>query len=101
VSYSFIEILFSKEEQQYRFNQFWDITRNRGEFQDTNEVMWNTEANGYIRELNTKYLNYKKNAFQLKKFRHYNSRVLLKRNVCNNVEMLVNVAFANQHLSPR
>ena len=27
-----IDILFSKEEQKYRFNQFWDITKDRGEF---------------------------------------------------------------------
>ena len=27
-----IDILYSKEEQKYRFNQFWDITDDRGEF---------------------------------------------------------------------
>ena len=27
-----IRILYSKEEQKYRFNQFWDITNDRGEF---------------------------------------------------------------------
>lgn len=27
-----IQILYSKEENKYRFNQFWDITRDRGEF---------------------------------------------------------------------
>ena len=31
-----IQILYSKVEQKYRFNQFWDITRDRGEF-DPNE----------------------------------------------------------------
>ena len=27
-----IDILYSKEEQKYRFNQFWDVTTDRGEF---------------------------------------------------------------------
>ena len=27
-----VDILVSKEEQKYRFNQFWDITKDRGEF---------------------------------------------------------------------
>ena len=26
------DILFSKEESKYKFNQFWDITADRGEF---------------------------------------------------------------------
>ena len=101
VAYDFIEILFSKEEQQYRFNQFWDITKNRGEFVEANEPIWNTQPNGYIRDLNFKNLSYKKDEFQRKKFRHFNNRVLLRRNKCENVEMLVSLAFGNLHLSPR
>ena len=101
VGIGIIEILYSKEEQQYRFNQFWDITKNRGEYVDADENIWITAPNGYIRELNFKNLNYKKEDFQRKKFRHFNNKVLLRRNVCDNVEMLISVAFANQHLSPR
>ena len=69
-----VDILVSKEEQKYRFNQFWDITNNRGEFPDgsgypptgqlipgttrllgnyTEEQIWNTQANGYIQILNS------------------------------------------------
>jgi len=44
------EILYSKEENKYRFNQFYDITRDRGEFDfvlypDTNIVTGPIEAN--------------------------------------------------------
>ena len=44
------EILYSKEENKYRFNQFYDITRDRGEFDfvlypDTNAVTGPIEAN--------------------------------------------------------
>lgn len=29
---NYIDILYSKEENKYRFNQFWDVTKDRGEF---------------------------------------------------------------------
>ena len=65
-----IDVLFSKEENKYRFNQFWDITRNRGEFpigsnypptgplvpgttvlagSYDQETIWTTQYNGYIK----------------------------------------------------
>lgn len=98
---NYINILFSKEEQQYRFNQFWDITNDRGEYTNVEEHIWNTEDNGYIRNLNPANLNYNKQEFQRKKFRHFNNRVILKRTVNNNVEILVSLAASNQQLSHR
>ena len=38
----FIDILYSKEEQKYRFNQFWDITNDRGEFSAAQQTIFNT-----------------------------------------------------------
>ena len=96
-----IDIIFSKEEQQYRFNQFWDITNDRGEYSNAEELIWNTEDNGYIRNLNPVNLNYNKQEFQRKKFRHFNNRVILKRTDNNNVEILVSLAVSNQQLSHR
>jgi hypothetical protein len=101
VQSSFIDILFSKEEQQYRFNQFWDITNDRGEFTNAQEHIWNTEDNGYIRNLNPANLNYNKAEFQRKKFRHFNNRVILRRTVNSNVEILISLAASNQQLSHR
>ena len=98
---NYINILFSKEEQQYRFNQFWDITNDRGEYTGAEERIWITEDNGYIRNLNPANLNYNKQEFQRKKFRHYNNRVILKRLKNNNVEILVSLAASNQQLSHR
>lgn len=84
------EILYSKEEQKYRFNQFYDITADRGEFNpNAQRVIWNTESNGYIRTLNQNNLNYSKPSFQHKKFRHYNTKVLLKRKISGSNKMLV------------
>jgi hypothetical protein len=91
-----ISILYSKEEQKYRFNQFWDITNNRGEFiiggVQAQQPIWDTEINGYIRVLNINNLNYNKNPFERKKFRHYVNHVVLTRTVSNNVKMLLKVS---------
>ena len=89
-SNSYIDILYSKEEQKYRFNQFWDITANRGEIItptgdfDSNAaaaqqaIMW-TELNGYVRDLNSLNLEYDKPPIQRKKFRHYWNKIVLRR----------------------
>ena len=80
-----IDILYSKEEQKYRFNQFWDITDDRGEFFNptipgfAERPIWLTEDNGYIMNLNPVNLNYNKSLFQRKKFRHYTNVVKMKR----------------------
>jgi hypothetical protein len=84
-----IDILYSKEEQKYRFNQFWDITKDRGEFSISSETIWNTQPNGYIKDLNPLNLNYNKNEFQRKKIRHNNIRILLRRTVSGNKKMLI------------
>ena len=76
---SSIDILYSKEEQKYRFNQFWDITDDRGEFTNARRMMWETAPDGYQKTINPLYTNYNKAATQRKKFRHYQSNLLLKR----------------------
>jgi len=87
-----IDILFSKEEQKYRFNQFWDITNDRGEFTAARVPMWVTEANGYVRNINTTYVNYNKGATQRKKFRHYINKVLLKKLVSGSSKFLLKLS---------
>ena len=85
-----ITILYSKEEQKYRFNQFWDITRERGEFNpNVNQSIFITELNGYIRDLNQANLNYFKPAFERKKFRHYWNKVILRRSNSENRKMIL------------
>jgi hypothetical protein len=97
-----ISVLFSKVEQKYRINQFWDITADRGEYNSMAErVIWNTAPNGYVRTLNPNNLNYNKESFQRKKFRHYLNYVLLRRNVSGNRKMLLVLANNKNLLSPR
>lgn len=97
-----IQILYSKEEQRYRFNQFWDITSDRGEFNSAAErVIFNTEPNGYIRTLNPNNLNYDKFELERKKFRHYKNTVLLRRRISGKHNMLVSLTNVKNLHSPR
>lgn len=115
INISSIDILYSKVEQKYRFNQFWDITRDRGEFpigsqyppptpnvgSYAQQTIWNTEPNGYIKFLNANNLNYDKFALERKKFRHYTTSVLLRRLVSEDKKFLVMLATNKNLYSPR
>ena len=116
------DILFSKEENKYRFNQFWDITKNRGEFpiggtyppigpvvpnttlligNYTNETTWITEPDGFRRELNVNNLDYTKPELQRKKFRHYMSFVNLKKNKSGNTNIILKISNSKNEISLR
>jgi len=102
VNFDNIEIISSKQENNYRFNQFWDITDDRGEYNpNAQRVIWNTGANGYARELNPNNMNYAKDEFQRKKFRHYLNYVFLRRNVCGDRKMLILFTNNKELNSPR
>lgn len=100
-----IRILYSKEEQKYRFNQFWDVTRNRGEFLIggalAQQPVWDTELNGYIRNLNVNNIDLNKSPFERKKFRHYTNHVVLIRTVSDNVKMMLKIINNKLLNSPR
>ena len=74
------DILFSKEEQKYRFDQFNDITKNRGEFNNVENILITTLPNGYVWNVNPNSVDYYKPATQRKKFRHNNNKVFLRKN---------------------
>jgi hypothetical protein len=121
------DILFSKEESKYKFNQFWDITADRGEFpigsgypplgplvpgttvlsgNYLERNIWITDASGYKKILNPSNLNYAKAPLQRKKFRSYLNFLNLTRNaapvgVVNDVNMIIKVFDAKIQISPR
>jgi hypothetical protein len=102
INFSDIDILFAKVENKYRFNQFWDITADRGEYNPAAQRMiWNTGANGYVRVLNPNNLDYNKDEFQRKKFRHYTNSVFLRRKVSGDRKMLVLLTNNKDLYSPR
>lgn len=116
------DVLFSKEENKYRFNQFWDITKDRGEFPQgsdypptgplvpgTTELLgnyaenniWITEPNGYVKNLNEFNLNYNKSLLQRKKFRHYLNFVKLIREDSRDTNMILKIVNTKSQLSQR
>ena len=119
---SSIDILFAKEENKYKFNQFWDITKNRGEFpigsnypptgplvpgttllagNYTQEVIWNTQSNGYIKTLNPLNLDYNKPQLERKKFRHYLNFLYLSKTDSKDVNMIVKISNSKNQISLR
>ena len=116
------EILFSKEENKYRFNQFWDITKDRGEFpvgagyppqgqlvagttellgNYTQENLWVTQPNGYIKTLNPNNMNINKPFLQRKKFRHYLNFLHLRKDVSGDVNMVLKLTNVKNQISNR
>jgi hypothetical protein len=116
------EILFSKEENKYRFNQFWDTTKDRGEFpigsdypptgsvipgttilqgSYDEQLIWNTQSNGYRRSLNLNNLDYEKALMQRKKFRHYVNYLNLRKEISGNTNMILKLVNSKNQYSPR
>ena len=98
ISTSGIEILFSKEENKYRFNQFWDVTKDRGEFTTAREPMWNTECAGVQKIINPDYIDYFKSPLERKKFRHYGNNIILRKNVSGDKKMILKLTNS-KHLN--
>ncbi len=96
-----IDILYSKEENKYRFNQFYDITKNRGEFNYNPVNMFITKANGYTFQINPAYIDYSKSALEHKKFRNYSNRIFLRKLVSGNTKMLFKLSNVKLLASPR
>ena len=101
ISYDNITIQFSKEENKYRFNQFWDITKDRGEYSGAMIPMFVTESNGYKYPINQNYVNYSKDPLQRKKFRHNVNRVFLRKTISNDVKFLFKISNQKLLQSPR
>ena len=74
-----IHVLYSKEEQTYRINMFRDMVRDRGEFSTREQFLFNTEANGYISQINQMAINYQKSELEHKKFLHIMTKVRLTK----------------------
>lgn len=92
VTTSATEIEVSKQEQKYRFNQFWDLTKNRGQFTLNWRLIFNTQPNGYRKQLNPNNIDYNKESRYKKKIRHNSTILLLRKNISGNVKMLLSLS---------
>lgn len=98
---SSIKIQFSKEENKYRFNQFWDITKDRGEFSGASVPMFITKANGYEYQINPQYVNYQKSPMERKKFRHNVNRVFMRKLKSGDLKIMFKISNQKFLQSPR
>jgi hypothetical protein len=96
-----INITYSKEENKYRFNQFWDITKDRGEYTKRSIPMLLTEPNGYKFAINPAYVDYNKPVLQRKKFRHYVNNIFLRKKISGKNKFLFKVSNEKLQQSPR
>ena len=116
------DVLFSKEEQKYRINQFWDITADRAEFpigsnypptgpvvpgttilqgNYASNYIWLTAPDGYSRVLNPANMDYNKALLQRKKFRHYLNYISLRKDVSGDVNMIFKILNTKNQASVR
>ncbi len=125
--YPGFDILFSKEENKYRFNQFWDSVFDRGEFPrnppqlvppypPTNPVipgttvmsgtyrqenLWVTQSNGYVKTVNYNNIDLAKSPLQHKKFRHYVNFIKLAKVNSRDTNMILKIFNTKNQYSPR
>jgi len=98
---NYTEILASKEENKYRFNEIYDITRDRGEFTGVSIPMFITRADGYHKIINPAYIDPYKIATEHKKFRHFGNRIILRKNVSGDKKMILKITNSKHLNSPR
>lgn len=95
------EVKIDKVENRYRFNQFWDITKDRGEYSGLQIPLILTESNGYIFDVNPVGVDYNKSQTQRKKLRHKTSKVHLERRQSGNNKITLHFSDTKQTQSPR
>jgi hypothetical protein len=95
------KIRYDKEENKIRFNQFFDITKDRGEFTKNNYPLWTTEPNGYRKNITPQAVNYSKNQFQHKRMRHMQHKILLEKEVSADKKFIFKFGVTKEALSER
>lgn len=95
------DILFSKEENKYRINQFWDAVKDRGEFTNTEAHLFPTDESGYKQIVNPVAIDLEKPEDKRKKFRHYFNKFRLTRSVSGDLKFIIKLFNIKKLISPR
>jgi hypothetical protein len=97
------EILASKEENKYRFNNFYDITKDRHEYPSATPIvpMFVTAPDGYHKSINPNYVNVLKAPTEHKKFRHFGNKIILRKTQSGDKKMLLKLVNSKMLNSPR
>lgn len=94
-------VSYSKVEQKTRINEFFDLTKDRGEYTKNNFPLWTISPNGYVKTVTDAAINQGKNIFERKKFRNVWHKVYLSKTVSGNHKLIFKIANANNTQSPR
>lgn len=95
------DILYSKEENKYRVNQFWDATNDRGEFTPAEVHLFPTDESGYKQVINPVGINVDKPEEQRKKFRHYFTKFRLIKDISGANKFITKIYNIKKLLSIR
>lgn len=95
------DVLFSKEENKYRVNQFWDTTKDRGEFTSNEWHLFPTDESGYKNVINPTAIDLSKPEEQRKKFRHYWNKFRLIKDVSGPNKFITKLYNIKKLLSTR
>lgn len=96
------QVLYQKVENKYRINDFYDYTKNRGQFFVTSNVpMITTNANGYTFNTNTAYFDLSKPWNQLKRMRFMGTRIFMRKTNLGKNSLTIRYANTKNQYSPR
>lgn len=95
------DVLFHKEENKYRINQFWDMTKDRGEFTRNEFHLYPTDPSGYKNVINPSAIDKNKPEEEWKKFRHYYNKIRLMKTVSGNKKFIFKIFNTKTQISPR
>lgn len=95
------DVLYSKEENKYRVNQFWDSVKDRGEFTPSEFHLVVTDESGYKQIQNPLALDILKPEEQRKKFRHYFNKVRLIKTVSGPNKFICKIHNVKKQVSIR
>jgi hypothetical protein len=96
-----IRVLFDLEEHKTRFNQFWDVVKDAGEFSTAQIPIFTTDLNGYSFSVNPAAVNYQKSQFQRKKLRSNILRLFLRKRNSGKIKMLLKLTTVKSLESKR
>jgi len=94
-------VLFSKEENKYRVNMFWDATKDRGEFTNSDFHLFPTDESGYKNVINPLGMDVDKPEEQRKKFRHYWNKFRLIKTVSGENKFICKIYNIKKQISIR
>ncbi len=94
-------VLYQKVENRFRLNDFYDYTKDRGQFTLANTPMITTSANGYTFITNTSYFDLLKAWNEKKRLRYTGTQIFFRKTTLGNNSITLRYADTKQQYSPR